>query len=85
MKKTTVQLHEPNEPNEAEIQKKAYHLWIEGGRREGVELDNWFAAKELLRHHHGGTTENRRGRKVPVVAGTQTSSVTGNVVQSTAA
>ena len=54
MKKTTVQLHEPSE---AEIQKKAYHLWVEGGCLEGVELDNWLAAKELLRHHHGRSTE----------------------------
>lgn len=41
------------EPGEADIQKVAYHLWIDGGRREGVELDNWFTAKELLRHRHG--------------------------------
>ena len=41
------------EPNEAEIQKAAYHLWIDGGCLEGVELDNWFAAKELIRHRHG--------------------------------
>ncbi|MBL9187616.1 MAG: DUF2934 domain-containing protein [Opitutaceae bacterium] len=41
------------EPTEAEIQKAAYHLWVEGGCLEGVELDNWLAAKELIRHHHG--------------------------------
>ena len=41
------------EPSEAEIQKLAYHLWLEGGCRPGVELDNWLAAKELLRHRHG--------------------------------
>lgn len=41
------------EPSEAEIQKQAYHLWVEGGCLEGVELDNWLAAKELLRHRHG--------------------------------
>ncbi|MBS0663790.1 MAG: DUF2934 domain-containing protein [Verrucomicrobia bacterium] len=41
------------EPTEAEIQKMAYHLWVEGGCLEGVELDNWLAAKELLRHRHG--------------------------------
>ena len=43
----------PHDPDEAEIQRQAYHLWIDGGRLEGVELDNWFAAKELLRHRHG--------------------------------
>lgn len=47
------------EPTEAEIQKKAYHLWLEGGCREGTELDNWFAAKELLMHHHGRVVESR--------------------------
>jgi hypothetical protein len=41
------------EPSEAEIQKVAYRLWLEGGCLQGVERDNWFAAKELLRHHHG--------------------------------
>ena len=44
--------HLRHEPTEAEIQKQAYHLWIEGGCLEGVELDNWLAAKELLRHRH---------------------------------
>jgi hypothetical protein len=43
----------PREPTEAEIQKQAYHLWIDGGRLEGVELDNWLTAKELLRRRHG--------------------------------
>jgi hypothetical protein len=41
------------EPSEPEIQKVAHRLWVEGGCLEGVEKDNWFAAKELLRHHHG--------------------------------
>lgn len=40
-------------PTEQEIQKVAYRLWIEGGCRDGVETDNWFAAEELLRHRHG--------------------------------
>lgn len=58
MKKPIVHLPEPTE---TEIQKKAYHLWVEGGCLEGVELDNWLAAKELLRHHHGraGTTRSK--------------------------
>jgi hypothetical protein len=42
-----------HEPSEAEIQKQAYHLWIDGGCLEGVEVDNWLAAKELLKHRHG--------------------------------
>jgi hypothetical protein len=37
-------------PTEAEIQHEAYRLWLEGGRQEGVELENWLAAKERLRH-----------------------------------
>jgi hypothetical protein len=43
-------------PSEAEIQHEAYRLWLEGGRQEGVELENWFAAKERLMHHHGPAT-----------------------------
>ena len=43
----------PPEPTEEQIQKAAYHLWLEQGRPVGCELDTWLAAKELLRHHHG--------------------------------
>lgn len=59
------------EPSEAEIQKAAYHLWVEGGCLEGVELDNWLAAKELLRHHHGrsgGRTQVRIAPAAPDLA-----------------
>ncbi len=41
------------EPTEAEIQHQAYLLWLEGGCRPGRELDDWLAARELLRHQHG--------------------------------
>ncbi|MDP3070614.1 MAG: DUF2934 domain-containing protein [Opitutaceae bacterium] len=44
---------EAAEPTEAEIQKVAYRLWVEGGCLEGVEIDNWHAAREVIRHHHG--------------------------------
>lgn len=50
----------PAEPSEAEIQKVAYRLWIEGGCQEGVERDNWFAARELIRHHHGRVLDHLR-------------------------
>ncbi len=53
MRKSTSHAPELHEPTEAEIQKVAYRLWVEGGRLEGVALENWLAAKELLRHHHG--------------------------------
>ncbi|MCX6953601.1 MAG: DUF2934 domain-containing protein, partial [Verrucomicrobia bacterium] len=53
MKTTTTAITPAPVPTEEEIQQVAYRLWIEGGRREGVETDNWFAAEELLRHHHG--------------------------------
>lgn len=53
MKTRTAPIPPAAEPSESEIQKVAYRLWVEGGCREGVEIDNWFAAKELIRHHHG--------------------------------
>jgi hypothetical protein len=46
-------LRPASRPTEREIQEQAYHLWIEGGCLEGVELGNWLAAEELLRHRHG--------------------------------
>jgi hypothetical protein len=48
------------EPSESEIQKVAYRLWVEGGCQEGVESDNWFAARELIRHHHGRVPDHPR-------------------------
>ena len=51
--KTTPSSAPSAEPTETEIQRQAYHLWIDGGCLEGLELDHWFAAKELLRHRHG--------------------------------
>ena len=50
-----------NEPTEEQIQHAAYLMWVEEGRPEGRDQDNWFAAKELLCHHHGRNLPNRRG------------------------
>jgi len=48
------------EPTEAEIQHTAYLLWLESGQVPGRDLDNWLAAKELLRHHHGRDASTKR-------------------------
>lgn len=57
--------HQPTTgPSEAEIQTAAYFLWIEGGCRHGHDAENWFAAKELLKHHHG-----RSGGRAGITAG----------------
>ncbi len=48
------------EPTEAEIQHTAYLLWLESGQLPDRELDNWLAAKELLRHHHGKSAGTKR-------------------------
>ena len=68
--KTTSTATPLHEPTEAEIQHTAFRLWMEGGCRDGVELDNWFAARELLRHHHGRPSghANRHGAMAPVHA-----------------
>jgi hypothetical protein len=52
----------PPEPTEPEIQHTAYLLWLESGRVEGRDLDNWLAAKELLRHHHARASGHSKGR-----------------------
>lgn len=49
-----------HEPTEAEIQHTAYLLWLESGQVPGRDLDNWLAAKELLRHHHGRDGSTKR-------------------------
>jgi len=56
----------PHEPTEAEIQKAAYYLYLESGCAPRRELDHWFAAKELLRHHHGRDGGRLHGHHPPV-------------------
>lgn len=53
-----------HEPSEAEIQKAAYHIWLESGCQQGRELEHWLAAKELLKHHHGRSAG--RGNPKPI-------------------
>lgn len=54
------------ESNEAEIQKVAYHIWLEHGCEPGRELDHWLAAHEWLNHHYGRTGGGRaRNRRLP--------------------
>lgn len=50
------------EPTEGEIQHTAYLLWLENGRPEGRDLENWLAAKELLRHRRTLATSSKRLR-----------------------
>ncbi|MBI5689328.1 MAG: DUF2934 domain-containing protein [Verrucomicrobia bacterium] len=52
--------HTIPEPTEAEIQHAAYLLWVESGKLPGRDLENWLAAKELLRHRHGRGADPRR-------------------------
>ena len=41
------------DPTEAEIQQAAYYIWLASGRLPGRDVENWLAAKEYLKHHHG--------------------------------
>lgn len=52
-------------PSEAEIQKVAYRLYLESGCEHGHDLEHWFAARELLLHHHGRPPAIRAQRKSP--------------------
>jgi Protein of unknown function (DUF2934) len=61
------------EPTESEIQHAAYLLWLENGRPEGRDLDHWFAARELLRHHHGRSAAPRRRAPARAAAGVPSS------------
>jgi hypothetical protein len=57
---------------EEDIQKCAYHLWLEAGRPAGRDLEFWDAARERLRHaaqttHSTASPSSRRhatGQKV---------------------
>jgi hypothetical protein len=53
--------HEP-EPSEAEIQKAAYYIWLASGCQPGHDHENWLAAKEYLKHHHGRAARPAGGK-----------------------
>ena len=57
--------HTAPEPTELEIQHAAYLLWVERGKQPGRDLDNWLAARELLRHRHGRAVVGGRPRRGP--------------------
>jgi hypothetical protein len=40
-----------NLPKEHEIATCAYYRWVANGRPRGTEREDWFAAREFLRHH----------------------------------
>jgi len=48
------------EPTEAEIGQAAYFLWEAEGKPVGRDHDNWFAARERLRHRHLYPAPTRR-------------------------
>jgi hypothetical protein len=54
------------EPTEAEIQHTAYLLWLESGKLPGRDQENWFAARELLRHRHAPAAGHKRGAVSPI-------------------
>jgi hypothetical protein len=55
------------DPTESQIQHVAHMLWLESGQLPGRDLENWLAAKELLRHRHGRNVQSRhRVRRVPL-------------------
>lgn len=47
--KTSLSTPAPIEPNEAEIRDYAYHLYEQGGRQPGHDLDHWLEAAACLR------------------------------------
>ena len=71
------------EPTELEIQHAAYLLWMESGRAPDHDLDNWLAAKELLRHRHGRALSDKRqragvGEPVPALSRSRTHPCSSN-------
>lgn len=53
------------DPPEEEIQRAAYHLWLESGCQPDRDLENWFAARELLRHRRPAAQPGRRPAAAP--------------------
>lgn len=67
MKSNLPPLPETPEPTEAEIQHAAYLIWLESGKLPNHDLDNWFAAKEFLRHRHGRGSRTHHFRTQPLI------------------
>jgi hypothetical protein len=39
-------------PSRDEIARLAYHFYETRGRRDGLDVDDWLAAEQELRHHY---------------------------------
>jgi hypothetical protein len=57
---------DPREPTESEIQHTAYLLWLESGKAPNRDLENWLAAKELLRHRRAPGAGRKRHAVNPI-------------------
>lgn len=65
MKPRTLPTPHPFEPDEADIQHRAYLLWREEGCPSGRDLEIWLTAKEMLRHQ-AARPDRRRNRVAAV-------------------
>jgi hypothetical protein len=74
----TTSIATPPDPTEAEIQHTAYLLWLENGQPEGRDQEHWFAAKELLKHHHARASGRKRQPASTVPPPVPVSSPKGN-------
>jgi len=55
-----------NRPVESEsVRLKAYELWVNGGKRDGVAVQNWIEAERLLRTTESSTSPQSLPKSVP--------------------
>lgn len=57
---------------DAAIRERAYHLWVEGGRRDGTSVQDWLRAEQD--HGEASTAASSRSTAAPAAAGRSKSS-----------
>jgi hypothetical protein len=52
-----MQTQPANSIDKEAVARKAYELWVQGGRREGVAEENWIQAEQIVRGNQAPRTE----------------------------
>ena len=58
-----MQTQQANSIDQETVARKAYELWVQGGRREGVAEENWIQAEQLVRANQAPKTEAKSAPK----------------------
>ncbi len=58
-----MQTQQANSIDKEAVARKAYELWVQGGRRDGVAEENWIQAEQIVRANQAPKAEAKSAPK----------------------